>query len=620
MKDALALALVHFLWQGAALALIAAVLKRFVRNSAQARYAIGVATLCAMVAAPVATTMWLMQTPAQAADAPETSPVSPPTPTGVDAGVNTASGPATATDNDASRSAAAPVFPYATPVLLIWVLGVALLSARLTGGWLIAHRLATHDVRPVLDDLQQTARRLATQLKLSRPVRILESSAVAVPVMIGWLKPVVLLPAAAIAGLPADQLEALLAHELAHVRRHDYLVNLLQSLVETTLFYHPGVWWVSAQVRAEREHCCDDLAVSVTERVTYVTALTQVAALTAPGLALAASDGSLRGRVRRLLGPECDRRTGGAWLAVLPLVLVIAAAMPTSGKTEAVVPEPPSQPIAVVTPAPPMAELKISADTIVATGNVSAEKLKGLPLRISADSIHLIGNAVVLQPPPPPPSAAPTSVVTPQAPAQVKPGETVVINVEGRPELSGTYVVQPDGTIKLKGVANGTIEVNVSGAVRAPGRQRLPTGEAVVNRVLIAAGGYASNAGREVEIRRRGENGQMISILLSRDELEMNDDPGVRDGDIIHVPVGKFFFVNGEVNRSGQKSWSPGMTVTDAINLASGGTIRFSLGRSHIERPTKDKDGILKFQQIKDLKPETLILPGDVIVAGRKSM
>jgi beta-lactamase regulating signal transducer with metallopeptidase domain/protein involved in polysaccharide export with SLBB domain len=619
MKDALALALVHFLWQGAALALIAAVLMRFVRNSAQARYAIGVATLCAMVAAPVATTAWLMQTPARVADSSATSSSSLPALTGEGNAVAIASAPTTTADTGTSRSAAAPVFPYATPVLLIWTIGVALLSARLTGGWLIAHRLATRSVRPVVDELQHTARRLATQLKLSRPVRILESSAVAVPVMVGWLKPVVLLPAAAIAGLPTDQLEALLAHELAHVRRHDYLVNLLQSLVETTLFYHPGVWWVSAQVRAEREHCCDDLAVSVTERVTYVTALTHVAALTAPGLALAASDGSLRGRVRRLLGPERERRTGGAWLAVLPLVLVIAAAMPTSGKTELVVPEPPSQPVTIDTPAPPpMAELKFSADTIVATGNVSAEKLKGLPLRISADSIHLIGNAVVLQPPPPPPSVEPPSTLAPQAPAQVKPGETVVINVEGRPELSGTYVVQPDGSIKLKGVAPATVEINVTGAVRMPGLHRVPV--ATVNRAISQAGGFASNAGTEIEILRRGPDGQVTIITVTREKLDMNEDPGVQAGDVINVWVRKLFYVNGEVKRPGQRNWMPGMTVAGAIDLSGGATTRFSLGRSHIERPTKDKDGILKLQQIKDLKPETLILPGDVLVAGRKSL
>ena len=84
-----------------------------------------------------------------------------------------------------------------------------------------------------------------------------------VPTVIGWLRPVVLVPASALAGMTPQQLEAILAHELAHIRRHDYLVNLLQTLVETLLFYHPAVWWLSRRIRIERENCCDDLAVSL---------------------------------------------------------------------------------------------------------------------------------------------------------------------------------------------------------------------------------------------------------------------------------------------------------------------------------------------------------------------
>ena len=110
------------------------------------------------------------------------------------------------------------------------------------------------------------------------------------------MKPVVLLPAAALSGLSPEQLQAILAHELAHVRRHDYLVNLLQSMVETLLFYHPAMWWVSAQVRAEREHCCDDLAVDVCgDRLVYVTALAELTTITSHrAFALAATDGSMR--------------------------------------------------------------------------------------------------------------------------------------------------------------------------------------------------------------------------------------------------------------------------------------------------------------------------------------
>ena len=108
--------------------------------------------------------------------------------------------------------------------------------------------------------------------------------------LIGWLRPVILFPASALTGLSAEQLEALLAHELAHIRRYDYLVNLLQTTVETLFFYHPAVWWVSAQVRQEREHCCDDLAVAACGDVlTYARALTALEQLRGSEPQLAAS-------------------------------------------------------------------------------------------------------------------------------------------------------------------------------------------------------------------------------------------------------------------------------------------------------------------------------------------
>jgi beta-lactamase regulating signal transducer with metallopeptidase domain len=165
---------------------------------------------------------------------------------------------------------------------------------------------------------------VAGRLALDRAVRIVESSAVSVPAMIGWMKPVILLPAAALSGLTPGQLEALIAHELAHVRRHDYLVNLLQTAVETLLFYHPAVWWASRQVRTEREHCCDDLAVGVCDRVAYVTALANLAAFSArPRFAMAATGGSLLRRVRRLLGqPPADHGRASGWIAALAIATI----------------------------------------------------------------------------------------------------------------------------------------------------------------------------------------------------------------------------------------------------------------------------------------------------------
>ena len=102
---------------------------------------------------------------------------------------------------------------------------------------------------------------LCTRLDVRRKVTVLNTGALQAPAVVGWLRPVILLPLGWATGLSALQIEAILAHELAHVQRHDYLISYLQQVVETTLFYHPAVWWVSNQIRNEREQCCDDVAV-----------------------------------------------------------------------------------------------------------------------------------------------------------------------------------------------------------------------------------------------------------------------------------------------------------------------------------------------------------------------
>lgn len=166
-------------------------------------------------------------------------------------------------------------------------------------------------------------------------------------------------------------------------------------------------------------------------------------------------------------------------------------------------------------------------------------------------------------------------------------------------------------------------EVQVGGAVRSPGNFRLSGDNNSVNRAINLAGGWASNSGFEVEIMRAPVEGQPPEppIIITRAQLDMNDDPGLRENDRVIVKMGLVFFVNGEVNTQGEKRWEPGMTVTQALALAGGPTPKFSLGRSRIERPVKDKDGrVIRYDKIKDLKQETIIQAGDLLVAGRKLM
>ena len=179
------------------------------------------------------------------------------------------------------------------------------------------------------DFWQQRLNLLARRLHLSRPVTLLESCLARVPVVIGYIRPVILMPVGLLTGMPAGQLESILLHELAHIRRYDYLVNLLQTSVEGLLFYHPAVWWISGVIRTEREHCCDDLAVSLSgDAREYATALATLEQCRwdAAETALAATGGNIVKRIRRLLIP-----TEGPSSALTPFVsagiLMITAAV-----------------------------------------------------------------------------------------------------------------------------------------------------------------------------------------------------------------------------------------------------------------------------------------------------
>ena len=149
-------------------------------------------------------------------------------------------------------------------------------------------------------------------MRVDVPVRLLESALVEVPTLIGWLRPTILVPASVFIGLTPDQLEAILAHELAHVRRYDYLVNLFQTVIETILFYHPAVWWISRKLREERENCCDDIALEVMQnRLVYVSALARLEEGRSMPLVLTASGGSLLQRIKRIVG--ANNRKVSAW-------------------------------------------------------------------------------------------------------------------------------------------------------------------------------------------------------------------------------------------------------------------------------------------------------------------
>ena len=195
-------------------------------------------------------------------------------------------------------------------VVMLWIAGVARAArygSPAAGGASLGF-IARH-ARPRRRAWTDAAARIAATLGLSRRVHVVDTSLVDTPTVIGWVRPVILLPIAAFAGLSPSQVEAILAHELAHIRRHDFLVNLLQTFAETILFYHPAVWWLSARIRTEREHCCDVVALSVCgDAVSYAEALVELESWRTvhSRLAVAATGGTLLTRVRRLLGAPAD--------------------------------------------------------------------------------------------------------------------------------------------------------------------------------------------------------------------------------------------------------------------------------------------------------------------------
>ena len=315
LTDALGWTLVHFLWQGTLIALLhAAVAATLCRRSAKARYAAACLGLLLMALTPVATFLWLQAGP----DAAVTAQL----PAAIAMEIPTAVLPSAAVE---LPNQLRDFFPR---MIALWLAGVSVVSIWYVFGWFGVLRLKRRGTRPAPDVWRQRLETLALRMGIRRRIRLLESTLVRVPSVVGLFRPAVLIPASAFLNLPTQYLEALLVHELAHVLRHDYLVNLLQTVVETVLFYHPAVWWTSHRIRVEREHCCDDVAVAVCgDRLTYARALTglEEMRLGDAAYAMAANGASLIARIRRLtLGREAGGPTRGSWiLTALPLLVAL---------------------------------------------------------------------------------------------------------------------------------------------------------------------------------------------------------------------------------------------------------------------------------------------------------
>ncbi|MEI6893186.1 MAG: TonB family protein [Colwellia sp.] len=226
------------------------------------------------------------------------------------------------------------ILAYVLPYLAIfWLATIVMLAGKLLIEVRNVNHLPWHASVSPTATLLARFDELAKQLELPKTPKLVISLKAKVPMAIGWLKPVVLLPASMVTGLGPSQLEMLILHELAHIRRHDYLVNFLQTLIELLLFFHPSVHWIGKQMRNEREYCSDDLAVQhCGDAIAYAHTLTDTASLcakkhnhTIPVMAMAASGGDLKARVIRLVDHHCAPSNGtGKWLAAFSLLLALS--------------------------------------------------------------------------------------------------------------------------------------------------------------------------------------------------------------------------------------------------------------------------------------------------------
>ena len=404
---ALGWSLLHFLWQGLLIGCVAALLLHALRNARpQARYLVACGALLLCAALPLANFAWRL------ADAADTGYVLP-------APIETAAIAAIpgAVDGQGAEAALVDVDTMASweyllrrqmPwLVLLWAAGAALMTLRLSLGlqWVRTRTLPNHYHADAGWQARATA--LAQRMGIRRPVRLgVSDDALEGPITAGILRPIVLLPASLVSGLPPDLLEALLAHELAHVRRHDYLVNLVQSGIEIFLFYHPSVWMLSQCIRREREQIADDLAASTLgEPRRLALALSELDKFqftTHHFAAPAANGGDLMSRIKRLIRPDAQPLS---WKMATPLLGIFAAcaalyahAMPQAASLPAA--SAVAAPAALAAPAPDAAAAAQAAPAPAVAMHVT-----------DADDQHEV------EPAPPAPPAPPAMVAPPAPPA-----------------------------------------------------------------------------------------------------------------------------------------------------------------------------------------------------------
>lgn len=296
----LVIVLLHSLWQAAILYFVYEAICYFLPSSS--RYFFGIATLLVFLMS-VGFTFWHLFSPAVNIDI-------------------------SYYDSFVVNESRSFLSRYSQFLTYCWMFGISFFSLRLGLGFVYVERLKNAAELVINQEVLDVVEKIKRQLGYSRKVLLLESSNISSPATVGWLKPVILFPLGMLSGLSQHHVEAIFAHEIAHLKRHDYLVNILQSLVDILFFFNPFVWLISRKIRIERENCCDDLALTVCEQKGILaSALLEVASLSSQynlTMNFHGKQNLLTYRIKRIMGVKEQKAQFGLWI---PLVVFLTLGM-----------------------------------------------------------------------------------------------------------------------------------------------------------------------------------------------------------------------------------------------------------------------------------------------------
>lgn len=404
---ALGWTLVHFIWQGMLLALSLFIFVAYSRRAAT-RYWAAVITLAIMVAAP-ALTFWVIWHTSEPGSAAAYTQIN---------GNVAALGSTQNAHSYASAIHSLSSVNWLACFATIWFLGVLAFALRAVGAWILVERFYRKNRQILTPFVAARCAALQQRLGITRKVQFFLSTTIDAPAVVGWFRPIILLPVTALTALSPEQLEAIIVHELAHIQRLDCFVNLFQIAAETLLFYHPAVWWVSRMIRAERENCCDDVAVAVCGDIgVYARALTLVETWRGmPALVVAANSSSLKLRIERLLGIKTmTSNISCAGIAAVSLICVSGALL--AGGT--------FRQTSRQTSSAPVSTLHITQETIapvsISTHPVVTVALGDLVVRASAEPVLQSAPAAQANSKPSPaPAQTPSDEASPNASSYIE--------------------------------------------------------------------------------------------------------------------------------------------------------------------------------------------------------